>query len=245
MGAFESSADYYEVLYDNVKRLEREAPLLTSVFKCAPGKRVLDVACGAGLHAEFFAKLGANVRGSDISGQMLEHARVQHSHPNIRYTMGDMRKITGGPWDLIVCLGNSLSLIDGTDELAKTFESVSSSLVSEGLFFFQILNYESESAKKPRHRVERKKTGDREVVAIKDLVPYEDKTLLSLSFFIFEESGSSHVSETTILSNLTLEQIAEVSKGTGMEIVETYGGYNLSAFDSETSSDLICLLRKG
>ena len=66
---FTTSAKYYEVLSDNEKRLKREGPFLKETLQQAPGLRVVDMACGTGLHAEFFAKLGACGKSGGCHGR--------------------------------------------------------------------------------------------------------------------------------------------------------------------------------
>ena len=116
MAAFHTIAEYYEVLSDSEARLRREGPFLAECLERAPGRRVLDVACGTGLHAEFFANLGAEVAALDLSAEMIAHARERRPHPAIHYAAGDMREPPTGPWDLAVCLGNSLSLLEAAGQ---------------------------------------------------------------------------------------------------------------------------------
>ncbi|HEX72981.1 MAG TPA: class I SAM-dependent methyltransferase, partial [Candidatus Hydrogenedentes bacterium] len=121
MEAFERGAAYYEVFANSVKRLEREGPFLLERFRRAPGNRVLDLACGTGPHALFFAEYGGVVTAVDAGAGMIAFARRARPHPNIEYRVGDMRRVEGGPWDFALCLGNSLSLIDSGDGLHQVF----------------------------------------------------------------------------------------------------------------------------
>lgn len=65
-------------------------------------KRTLDMACGLGQMAHFFAERGIDVLANDLSAKMIESARLVYAHPNICYQVGDFRRIEGA-FDLILC----------------------------------------------------------------------------------------------------------------------------------------------
>ncbi|MFO7976971.1 MAG: methyltransferase domain-containing protein [Candidatus Hydrogenedentota bacterium] len=104
--AFGRIAHYYEVLANAERRLYRESPLLRMVLQLAPGNRVLELACGTGLHALWFAEEGAEVTASDLSEAMIAYARQHRPHERIQYLVHDMRTPPHGIWDLAVCLGS-------------------------------------------------------------------------------------------------------------------------------------------
>lgn len=242
--AFSSSAKYYEALSNNQERLKREGPFLSELFKKAPGIKVVDISCGTGIHAEYFGLLGADVDAIDLSSEMIEHASKIHGHISVNYHTGDMRKLSGGPWDMAVCLGNSFSLLSAADDLSKTFNAVNSSLTKEGIFLVQILNYLSSDMNKPHHRIEHKNIDEYEITAVKNLIPHNGKTLLCLNFFSFRESHFESISETAVLTNWTLDDISPVAVEEGLTIENVYGGFDKSVFDLENSNDLICVFRK-
>lgn len=141
MNAFDRGAVYYEAFANAAQRLQREGPFLLEYLRHAPGNRVLDMACGTGPHALFFAEHGAAVTAVDFSESMLAYARQHRAHANITYKQGDIRAITGGPYDLVLCLGNSLCLLTTKDELNAAFGGVFKALCPGGIFITQTLNY--------------------------------------------------------------------------------------------------------
>ena len=242
MAAFHTIAEYYEVLSDSEARLRREGPFLAECLERAPGRRVLDVACGTGLHAEFFANLGAEVAALDLSAEMIAHARERRPHPAIHYAAGDMREPPTGPWDLAVCLGNSLSLLEAAGQLAPMFRAVQSALAPGGLFVVQVLNYAAPAAQQPRHRVERRSRGDVDVIAVKSLVPNGDRTLLSIACYSLTQGACSSASETAVLMNVTLEQIRAAAEEAGLAVIGTFGGFDRAAYAADQSQDLVSVL---
>ena len=59
-----------------------------------PGMELMDLGCGPGLYAQWFAQRGLDVLGVDISANSLEYARTQAVNANlpIRYKLGDYRE---------------------------------------------------------------------------------------------------------------------------------------------------------
>lgn len=237
--AFRSSAGYYEALFDSQARLEREGPYLRQVLEQSPGRRVADLACGTGPHALFFAEQGATVTAFDLSPEMIAHASGRRPHAGIDYRVGDMRDVDGGPWDMAVCLGNSLCLIPVRDAVAGLFARLHGRLAPGGYFVTQTLNYSAPEMQEPVHRVVHKSVGKKEIVALKSLVPHGDCTLLSLSFYAFSGEAFETVSESAVLVHLTREDLEAYGERAGFRVVEAYGGFDRRPYVSETSGDLI------
>jgi len=71
----------------------------------APGRRVLDAACGEGYGSAMLADAAASVLGVDIADAAVAHARQRYAeHANLRFEQGDCTALTcaDGQFDLIV-----------------------------------------------------------------------------------------------------------------------------------------------
>lgn len=243
--AFGRIAHYYEVLANAERRLYRESPLLRMVLQLAPGNRVLELACGTGLHALWFAQQGADVTATDLSEAMIAYARQHRPHERIQYLVHDMRTPPHGIWDLAVCLGNSLSLLVTEEDLRQCFARVGERLSPGGLFLFQVLNYGRTGAQQPRHRVEDAMLPEGKLIAVKNLVPVGDYTLLALNFFVEEGGGRFRSTvDTAILRHWTKEGLFTLASENGLAPVHFFGGFNEEVFDASSSPDFIALLRR-
>jgi SAM-dependent methyltransferase len=242
--AFDTTAEYYEVLANAAKRIESEGPALRDYLDAAPGKRVVDLACGTGLHVLFYAEQGAEVTGMDLSPGMIAYAERHRAHPRARYLVGDMRSVSGGPWDLAICLGNSLSLVTEDEDLRKTLASVRRSLAPGGLLVTQTLNYGNPSTEAPRHRIERGTHDGAEVVAIKSLVPQGRHTLLALTYYVEERGRIRSCAEPALLRNWRLEELQETAVANGLQVEGVYGGITRTPYEPAASSDLVLMLRR-
>jgi SAM-dependent methyltransferase len=241
--ALTNVAAYYDVLAGGRKRLDREGPLLTECLHRAPGRRVVDLACGTGLHALFMAESGAEVTALDMSAGMIAYARANRPHPSVAYGVGDMRCLGGGPWDLALCLGNSLSLLPSAEGLSCVFHGVATALVPGGLFLMQLLNYSAPSAQEPRHRVERHHVGDEDVVAVKSLVPDGGHTLLSIVFHIAYEAQIHAIADTAVLRHWTSADLRAAAEAADLCVTAEYGAFDRAPF-APSSSDLIVVAEK-
>ncbi len=239
MQAFQSSAAFYEVLFDSKARLQREEALLRAAFNVAPGSRVLDLACGTGPHAHFYAELGATVTACDVSEEMIRTAAQQRPHVNITYRQGDMRHIDGGPWDMAVCLGNSLSLLPDAVAVSEVFAQLRDVLAPGGYFLLQILNYAHPRFEKPQHYLTHRMLGEKEVVAMKNFAPHRDVTLFSLSFYAFETTRVQAVSEATILLHLSRDFLQRTAEAEGFKCDICYGNFDAAPYEEENATDLI------
>lgn len=112
------------------------------VNSCAipvPGN-VLDLACGHGRHAVLLAQHGYDVVGADISPVLIEYLNTTYGGSNLQFerrTFLDMPTSVG--FDLILILGNSLSLLPKQD-LPLALRMVRKSLVPGGRVFVQLDN---------------------------------------------------------------------------------------------------------
>ncbi|HNR33001.1 MAG TPA: class I SAM-dependent methyltransferase [Candidatus Hydrogenedentes bacterium] len=271
MAAFSSIAPFYDALADKAGRLEREGPVLRRVLDAAAGRRVLDLACGTGLHALFLAEAGAAVTAIDVSAAMIDYACRVRPHPKITYRVRDMRDAEGGPYDLALCLGNSLSLLADEDHLKAVFARLRLVLAPGGLFLAHVLNYAAAVAQEARHRVERAVVEDMPVVAVKNLVPDGAHTFLSLSFFFetreeaeedlrsgtlsprervgvrVEDDGRdarapwTGIAETAVLRNWSVEDLTRAARRYGLVARDIFGAFDGRSYEPETSPDLLVL----
>jgi SAM-dependent methyltransferase len=96
-------------LYEQV--LERLRP--------APGTRLLDAGCGAGLFADLAARTGADVTGLDAAPGLIDHARRRR--PSARYVLADLARMPfpDGSFDIVTAFNSVLYAADPRRALAE------------------------------------------------------------------------------------------------------------------------------
>lgn len=106
--------------------------------KVAP-RRLLDLACGTGVAAVAFARLGYEVVGVDRSEAMLARAQARAEKLPITFLCQDMRDLSlPQTVDLAVCLQDSLNHVLETNDLRQTIRRVADALTPRGLFLFDV-----------------------------------------------------------------------------------------------------------
>lgn len=107
--AYNRNADKYDEFIENNPNLMR---MRQRVYKFVTarlpqGSRILDLACGTGTDAVWFAQHGYSVFGVDISNEMLERAKVKAKELNLQDRLSfehlsytDLKDANIGPFDL-------------------------------------------------------------------------------------------------------------------------------------------------
>ena len=137
---YDQAADFYEAMVDESPTAPPDADVARLVGPVA-GLRLLDLACGHGRFARFFARQGARVVGIDLSGALLEKARaIERDQPlGITYVRVDAtapESLVGETFDMVVC-SFGLSDIDDLEGALATVERV---LRPGGHFVFSLLH---------------------------------------------------------------------------------------------------------
>ncbi len=129
-------------------RLAYELPFIEQQLSATGARRVLDVACGTGMHAIALAERGYRVTGTDLSVGMIDRARLNVREagleiPFVAAGFGDLAEKVGGDFDALLCLGNSLPHVLSLEALQKTVEDFAAVLRPGGLLFIQSRNFDA------------------------------------------------------------------------------------------------------
>ena len=71
---FDFNPEYYDLQVDWEKRMKKEKSFFEGIFKSRKIKRVLDIGCGTGHHAELFAEYVPEVVAIDPDPDMIDYA---------------------------------------------------------------------------------------------------------------------------------------------------------------------------
>ncbi len=243
--AFIGGAPWYDALSGGARRLDREGGLLLRVLSGAPLPRVLDLACGTGIHALFFAAHGAEVTACDLSSEMIHRAQAARSHPRIAYEVADMRRPPAGLFGLALCLGNSLSLLPGFDDVQSCLSQTATVLAPHGYFMVQLLNYANPALRKPRQRTETATFDGGEVFARKTFTPGNDSTKLELEYTVQRTGEPDRVTtETVQLRHWSIDDLQKAARTAGFASEMVLGNFDGTLYERGSSGDLIVLMRR-
>lgn len=136
---FSRSARYYNAIYAATgKDHVREARLAHSFIqahKRGPGNRLLEVACGTGLHAAVLGQF-YQVEGLDLDAGML--AVAQESLPGIPFHRADMADFDlGREFDALTCLFSSIGYVRTRARLDQALATMARHLAPGGVLLVE------------------------------------------------------------------------------------------------------------
>ena len=243
------SADY-DRFVDWEGRLEREMPLLEGFLTERGARRVLDVACGTGHHAIALAAKGFEVVGTDVSEGMVTEARRNAKAKNAAVTfaqagLGELGTAAKGPFDAVLCLGNSLPSMLTEAALQGALADLSEVLVPEGTLFIQNLNYDRVWPRRERFMpLQTYRQGEEEWLFFR-FVDFHEETL-TFNMVVLHRNGEmwDYAAEATDLRPIFSEDLKLLLEKAGFARVDLYGDYDQNPYRPDTSGDLIAVARK-
>lgn len=252
-----SSFDDISIAYDNTidweSRLKREIPFILSLIENIKEARILDLACGSGRHAIALASQGSEVIGVDYSKSMIQAAEKHAAEANVtpKFIIGDMegvKKSVEGPFDLVICLGNSLALVNDIDSLKQVAKDIFSVLKDGGSFLAQVLNFEEihwTGFRTFPSKVGILSNGDE--ITFSRLFEHTDYPFSStLVMSAFRKDGDNWISEvsTQKVLNLKHDQVKIIMEEAGFTSVEIFSDYERGEIDKKYDRSMVILCQK-
>ena len=139
----------YDRFVDWPGRLAAELPFIERELEAADAHRVLDAACGTGMHAIALAQRGYGMAGADLSAGMIERARANAAtaEVDVRFEavgFGELARTFGcTDFDALLCLGNSLPHLLTPVGLAAALSDFAACLRPGGLLLIQNRNFDA------------------------------------------------------------------------------------------------------
>jgi len=135
---FSQTAQYYDTIYLAMKDYGAEAEKLTAFihrYRRSAGNRLLDVACGTGLHLSYL-KQHFQVEGFDLDEQLLAIARQRN--PGIPLHHADMTDFNlGCTFDVVTCLFSSIGYVKTLNNLSRAIQCMAQHLSVGGILLIE------------------------------------------------------------------------------------------------------------
>lgn len=231
------NSPYYHILYKNRNEAEAEAfiDLLLSQLQPAPHARVLDLACGKGRYSRHLARKGFEVTGIDLAEESIRYAQ-QFENDRLSFFKHDMRQLFRvNYYDYIFNFFTSFGYFDSVKDDIRTLKNVAKGLRKEGLFVLDFFN---------THHVKQALLGK------------EQKQIDGIDFHLHKWVEGKFVYKKIDISDqgqhfefqekvrlFTLDDFELLFKQANLQILETFGSYQLAPF-SKTESPRLILLGK-
>lgn len=231
-------------------RLAVELPFLSQQIQKAagPSSRVLDAACGTGMHTIALAQLGYQMSGADVSGGMIERARANASSAgvSVNFEAAGFEHLadTFGrkAFEALTCLGNSLPHILNAAALAVTLADFAACLRPGGLVLLQNRNFDAMLARHERWmEPQAYHHNDSEWLFLR-FYDFDADGLLSFHMVTLHRQGTGSWTQqvtTTRLYPLRQSELVEALHQAGFTDITSYGSMSGVPFDPDSSGNLV------
>ena len=223
---------YYHILYKNRNDAEAQKFMknLVEFLDLPENASILDLACGKGRHSIFLNELGFDVTGVDLSENSILHAK-QFENNHLHFHTHCMCKAFPGKYDAVFNLFTSLGYFEEDERNLESIRAIKEEIKPGGYGVIDFMNVEK---------------------VIKNLVPSEEKTVRGIDFEIhrrisdgyilkdirFEDEGEEYF-YTEKVRAFTLKDFENYFKDSGINLLHTFGNYDLEEYKSASSDRLI------
>ena len=237
---FESWFDskYYHILYQ--KRDYSEAALfidnILTTFHPKKNTKFLDLGCGSGRHSIYLNEKGFNVDGFDLSKKSLEEAKKKENN-TLKFYQKDMRTFkVNSKYDFVLNLFTSFGYFEDDNDNKNVFENIAKSLKSDGHLIIDFFNSEKVINQIKSH--ETKKIND----IIFNIKKTHDENFIYKKISITDKKNKYNFTEKVRL--ISKQKFINYANGLNMDLIFTFGNYNLTKYNKKTSDRLILVFKK-
>ena len=197
-------------------------------------KQILDIGCATGELAYNLAENGAKVTGIDLNKDLLNQAKTNKKHPNLRFQAGNMLELKNDfqpqQFDAILCFGNTLVHLQSEKLIRQMLQGVFHTLKPDSTFLMQILNYDFILKK----RVSKLPLIETENIKfIRKYYFEKDNSLIRFQTELHLKKEGKIVSNETSLLALKSKELVELIKDTGFINIELSSNFKQEKFGGE------------
>jgi len=226
---------YYHILYQHRDKHEAQVFMSNLIKYLELPKRssILDLACGKGRHSIYLNSLGYCVTGADLSINSIKHASLSKNN-TLDFIVQDMRLPFSVKVDAVFNLFTSFGYFADDIEDIRVLENIKTALNTNGVAVIDYLNV---------------------IKTVNTMVSNEIIVLDNIEFYISKEVkndfiikkieftvGGTYHSYFERVKCLTLARFKNIVESAGLRIKNTFGDYNLHAYDEEKSNRLILII---
>lgn len=250
---YDAFSEDYDRFVNWESRLNFELPWLLQQLDSAHGRRVLDAACGTGIHVIALAQRGFQAAGADLSAPMVDHARenADHAGVSVQFVAAGFGQLVAAfpePFDVLLCLGNSLPHVLSEDELLTALRDFAACLRPGGLLILQNRNFDMVMADMERWmEPQGHREGDREWIFFR-FYDYLPDGLIQFNILTLHRThpsaGWTQRVTSTRLRPLLRVPLTQALQAAGFEHVTAFGSMDGSSFQPGSSGNLIIVANK-
>ena len=253
---YDAFSSDYDRFVNWKSRLGYEMPFLGRLLETLGGDssnrpRVLDTACGTGMHVIELTRRGYPAAGADLSTGMIEKARQNAQAANSQAEFaaagfGQLASAFSGsplfPFDAVLCLGNSLPHLLDARSLASALADFKACLRPGGLLVLQNRNFDAVMRERQRWMEPQSfREGQEEWLFLRfyDYLPDDLIDFNVVSLHRAEAGGWQQQIHTTRLRPLLQSELTAALSAAGFDAITSYGDMQGTPFNPHSSGNLI------
>ena len=251
----------YDLFVDWESRLAVEMPFIEKHLKQlktqrAHSLRVLDAACGSGMHTIEIAKRGYSASGADLSPKMIHKAigNARDAGVNVNFqesTFGNLahafKNDPGFPFDLIICLGNSLPHLLSLEQIQEALIDFANCMSQGGLLILQNRNFNAVTKNKDRWiEPKSRRIGKEEWIFLR-FYDFDSDGLITFNIVRLHRTNSNNWQQRisiTRLYPLMQNDLARLMRNSGFSEISYFGIMDEIPFNPSSSENLVVVARK-
>jgi glycine/sarcosine N-methyltransferase len=255
MEMYDSLSKDYDYFVNWPERLAYELPFieaqLGSSLGDTPPVKVLDAACGTGMHTIALAQRGYAAAGADLSAGMIERAIANAAAAGVQaiFHVAGFKALACrfAGYDALLCLGNSLPHVLDLGELKKTLADFAACLRPGGLLLVQQRNFDAVLAQRARWMKSERavRLGEQEWLFVR-FYDFDSDGLLTFNIITLRRTGQTDWQQkvdSTRLYPLRRDELMAALEATGFEQIVCYGSMSVEPFDPHSSGNLVVTAR--
>ena len=241
----------YDRFVDWSGRLAVELPFIERELRALGARRVLDAACGTGMHALALARRGYVVVGADLSAGMIEQAQANAvaASVDVRFEVagfGELNARIGSDFDAVLCLGNSLPHLLTPDDQASALADFAACLHPAGLLLIQNRNFDAVLARRERWmEPQNHREGEVEWLFLR-FYDFEPNGTLTFNLVTLRREGAGAWSQrvaATPLWPMRQGELTATMDAAGYGEIACWGDMQGASFDPQASPNLVVTAR--
>ncbi len=227
------NSPYYHLLYKHRDHLEASQFIDNLLLNLRPDKshRFLDLACGNGRHANYIASKNFHIIGVDLSPENILSAQKNKIN-DATFFVHDMRNyFRSNYFDYVLNLFTSFAYFDSEHDEIRAMKMAANTLKKNGTLIIDFFNAE---------------------LLTNCIIPSEEKIIGKVKFTISKKIENGYIlkniaidddgekivfnEKVRLLNQKAFENLFEKS---GLSLVQTFGNYQMQAYEPKSSERLI------
>jgi SAM-dependent methyltransferase len=247
-------AELYDLFYSE-KDYQKEAKIVHTYIQrygSEYDKEILELACGTGSHAFALEKFGYKIIATDYSDDMLNCAKKKAflSSSTIEFRKQDMRNLdlAEGPFDVIICLFDSIGYVITNKALEQVFQGVQGHLRKRGLFIFEFWHAAAMLKNYDPLRIKKWKTPSTEITRISEtsLDVIHQVSNVKYSILELQENGNfKKIEEEQKNRFFLIQEMSFFLSQNNFSPEKFFAGFSFSENITEDTWHILCIARKG